>query len=291
MSTADQRIFLSHAYADRAVADLLRDTLVLGGVAEKRIFYSSSRSTGVPSGEGIRNYLQSSLRQSGLVIELLTKTFFTRPMCLMELGGAWTLGTATYPIVVPPLSRSEAVAQIGDIQMGQLQADSDIDEVFEELHDRLMRDVGIDIQMGSWKNGIGHFKTHWPPAMSPIAPAPAPASATPATSPSLAESSKSAPPNGASNSPTEPSRPALVTLKNVSVTEGDRGRAIIGEACNSDQKQHNIVLKATFVDAENVVMVKIYWPVTRIAPASAKPFRIEGVPDSHDYQLCVSQVL
>lgn len=90
-------IFLSHAYADRALADLLRNTLVLGGVLEQRIFYSSSRATGIPSGEDVRSYLRRSLRDAGLVIELVSETFLARPMCLMELGGAWTLGTPTYP--------------------------------------------------------------------------------------------------------------------------------------------------------------------------------------------------
>jgi hypothetical protein len=104
----NKRIFLSHAYADKGLADLLRNTLVLGGVPEGRIFYSSGRGTGIPVGEDVRTYLQHSLREAGLVIELLSETFLTRPMCLMELGGAWTLGTPTYPIVVPPFVRAKA---------------------------------------------------------------------------------------------------------------------------------------------------------------------------------------
>ena len=39
MATAD-KIFISHASADRKLADLLRDTLVLGGIPRERIFYS-----------------------------------------------------------------------------------------------------------------------------------------------------------------------------------------------------------------------------------------------------------
>ena len=49
MATAD-KIFISHTSADRKLADLLRDTLVLGGIPRERIFYSSSRATGIPSG-------------------------------------------------------------------------------------------------------------------------------------------------------------------------------------------------------------------------------------------------
>lgn len=108
MTTAD-KIFISHASADRKLADLLRDTLVLGGTPRERIFYSSSRATGIPSGTDVRARLRGELQQAGLVIELISTTFLTRPMCLIELGGAWVLEKSTYPIVVPPLTRSQAL--------------------------------------------------------------------------------------------------------------------------------------------------------------------------------------
>jgi hypothetical protein len=63
MATAD-KIFISHASADRKLADLLRDTLVLGGIPRERIFYSSSRATGIPSGTDVRAHLRSDLRGS-----------------------------------------------------------------------------------------------------------------------------------------------------------------------------------------------------------------------------------
>src|SRR5829696_4324788 len=126
MATAD-KIFISHASADRKLADLLRDTLVLGGIPRERIFYSSSRATGIPSGTDVRAHLRSELQQAGLVIELISATFLTRPMCLIELGGAWVLEKPTYPIVVPPLTRTQAVAEIGDVHMGQLSSDEEID--------------------------------------------------------------------------------------------------------------------------------------------------------------------
>jgi hypothetical protein len=126
---AEPQIFLSHAFADKALADLLRDTLLLGGVSEPRIFYSSDRSSGIPSGQEVGSYLRNSLQAAALVIELISETFLTRPMCLMELGGAWAMGTPTYPIVVPPLSRTEAISQIGNIQMGVLGTEAEIDSI------------------------------------------------------------------------------------------------------------------------------------------------------------------
>jgi hypothetical protein len=162
-----KRIFLSHAFADKALANLVRDTLVLGGVTEARIFYSSARRTGIPSGEDVGSYLRWSLRDAGLVIELLSPTFLTRPMCLMELGGAWALGIPTYPIVVPSLRREEATRQIGNVQMGALGTDAEIGELFDELHDRLAEDLGIQVNLTSWNRSIAEFKRQLPAKLPP----------------------------------------------------------------------------------------------------------------------------
>jgi hypothetical protein len=53
-------------------------------------------------------------------------------MCLLELGGAWALEKPTYPIVVPPPTRAQTVAQIGDVNMGQFGSHEEIDDVFDE---------------------------------------------------------------------------------------------------------------------------------------------------------------
>jgi hypothetical protein len=164
--SVQKRIFLSHASADKALADLFRNTLILGGVAESWIFYSSGRGTGVPSGEEVSAYLRRSLNDAGLVIELLSETFLTRPMCLMELGGAWTTGTPTYPIVVPPLTRGEAIEQIGNVQVGVLGTDVEVGEIFDELHDRLAQDVGIQCPLTAWNRAIVAFRQQLPSALA-----------------------------------------------------------------------------------------------------------------------------
>ena len=156
--TFDKAIFLSHAHVDRVLADLLRNTFVLGGVHERHMFYSSGRATGIPSGEDVRPYLQRALQEAGLVIELVSETFLRRPICLMELGGAWALGKPTFPIVVPPLTRQLVVQHIGDVQMGILGEERDLDELFDELHDRLARDVGIQAETTPWNRAIREFK-------------------------------------------------------------------------------------------------------------------------------------
>jgi hypothetical protein len=154
----DNQIFTSHASCDRPLADLVVNTLVLAGVPGQYFFYSSSRATGIPSGEDIRSYLHRALREAELVIELVSKEFLKRPMCLIEHGGAWALETPIYPIIIPPLSRHEAIQYLGDVQSGYLGNDADIDDLFDELHDRLAESVGIKTEVRRWNRAIREFK-------------------------------------------------------------------------------------------------------------------------------------
>jgi TIR domain len=257
MATAD-KIFISHASADRKLADLLRDTLVLGGIPRERIFYSSSRATGIPSGTDVRAHLRSELRQAALVIELISATFLTRPMCLIELGGAWILEKSTYPIVVPPLTRTQAVAQIGDVHMGQLSSDEEIDDVFDELHDRLTSDVGLSTTATRWNPVARRFKKGLPAVLAALTVAAAPPAATP-----------SAP------SPSVSSRPsAKITVDNYAVVPNGYGTEVQGEATNNDTVEHTAFLKATFYDESGTIVGTADGVVNQLAPGETKTFTL-----------------
>jgi hypothetical protein len=271
----DKRIFLSHAYADKALADLLRNTLVLGGVPEGRLFYSSDRSSGIPSGEDVGTYLRRSLQDAGLVIELLSETFLTRTMCLMELGGAWTLGTPTCPIVVPPLTRDEATRQIGNVQMGGLSTDAEIGGVFDELHDRLAQDLGIQTRVATWNRAISDFKQQLP---SKLATAQAVAAAAHPTAGSAVVSS------GGSDGD-------KITIDNVSVVDGSMGKELHAEATNHDTVEHSATIKATFYGAEGRIVGTSDGVVNQLRAGRTKTFSLHDVPEHVRAKVEVDTVL
>ncbi len=254
----EAKIFISHAGTDRKLADLLRDTLVLGGIPRNRIFYSSSRATGIPSGTDVRAHLRSELQQAGLIIELISTTFLTRPMCLIELGGAWVLEKPTYPIVVPPLTRSQAVAQIGDLNMGQLGSQEEIDDVFDELHDRLASDVGLSTTATEWNPVARRFKEGLPAVLAGLAAA----AASPAATPSVP-------------SPAPASRPrAKITVDNYDVVPSGYGTEVQGEATNNDTVEHSASLKATFYNESGKILGSADGIVTQLAPGETKTFTL-----------------
>ena len=273
MGTAD-KIFISHARADRKLADLLRDTLVLGGIPRERIFYSSSRATGIPSGTDVRAHLRSELRQAGLVIELISTTFLTRPMCLLELGGAWVLEKSTYPIVVPPLTRSQAVAQIGDINMGQLGSTEEIDDVFDELQDRLRSDVRLSTTAVGWNPVARRFKEGLPAVLAALTAAAAPSAATP-----------SSPPPSALSRP-----PAKITVDNYAVVPTGYGTEVQGEATNDDTVEHSAFLKATFYDESGKIVGTADGAVSQLAPGETKTFSLVSANAVRQYARLKVQV-
>ncbi|MGH9466466.1 MAG: TIR domain-containing protein [Terriglobales bacterium] len=271
-------IFLSHAHADRPLADLLRNTLLLGGVPERHIFYSSSRATGIPSGEGVRPYLQRSLQQAGLVIELVSETFLRSPWCLMELGGAWALGTSTHPVVVPPLTRDLVVQQIGDVQMGFLGTESDLDDLFDELHDRLAKDVGIQTDTTPWNRAIRDFKRELPSKLAMVRAA---STSTTGRAPSTSRSTPG-------RVTTTPEGAEKITLNNISIASGRRGQELHGEATNNDDIQRTVWIQATFYNVEGQIIGTETAVVTQLSPTDTKTFSIRPVPDHHHFKVQIS---
>ncbi|MFE6161144.1 toll/interleukin-1 receptor domain-containing protein [Streptomyces sp. NPDC056486] len=149
-------IFISHASADRDLASALKDHLILGGVPNGKIFFSSENSTGIPAGQNVHHHLQQTLANSAVVIELISETFLTRPYCLMELGAAWVLNKPTYPLVVPPLSILDATRAVGNVKMRLLGTDAEADAVFDELHE-MLSDVGLILPLRFWNEAVQKF--------------------------------------------------------------------------------------------------------------------------------------
>jgi len=264
MPTAD-KLFISHASSDRRLADLLRDTLVLGGIPEERIFYSSARASGIPSGQEVQSYLRTELQDAGLVIELISVTFLARPMCLIELGGAWALEKPTYPVVVPPLERGEATQQVGNVHMGLLGTDAEVDDVFDELHGRLADELDLSTKTTSWNRAVRHFKLHLPVELAAI------------DSTRVVHAAKFTAPASAKPSSNEPG--SMVAIGNYSATAA--GHEVYGEATNNDTIEHTASLKATFYDAEHKIVGTADGLVSQIAPGDTKTFALtslDGIP-------------
>jgi hypothetical protein len=197
----------------------------------------------------------------------------------MELGGAWTLGTPTYPIVVPPLTRDEATRKIGNIQMGELSTDAEISGIFDELHGRLTQILSIQISLTSWNRAIGDFKQQLPSKL--------------ATAQSAAATARSRS-NTGSNAGLIIAKKAKgdkVTIDNISMVAGQRGNELYGEATNHDKAEHTTSIMATFYDTKGKIAGTSTAMVSQLGPGGTKTFRITDVPDHARSKVEVDLVL
>lgn len=110
-------IFISHAFADKALAQLLTNFLKEGiGVPQDAIFCSSVPGHGIPLGEDFNEYIKDKIQSPKLVILLMTPAYMESWFCLMELGAAWSKAHDSLAIVVPPVALGSVISTLGTKQ-------------------------------------------------------------------------------------------------------------------------------------------------------------------------------
>ena len=132
-------IFLSHSSADGKLVDALSDLLTTGcGIRGDQIIITTLPGQGIPA--GTPNYiawLQDRLANSALVILLLSPNYFESKFCLCEMGAAWGLEMPCFPLVVPPLKKSEVKAVMAVSQNLNIGDESCLDELRDRVHELL----------------------------------------------------------------------------------------------------------------------------------------------------------
>lgn len=137
MPTRDdqKRIFVSHATADKVLADKVVDLLQTGlSIPHTQIFCSSGPGTGVPSGKDFKPYIENELQKTNFAIALITPSYFESAFCVCELGAIWVLKPDFVPLLVPPLSYEHLKA----VSTGLLAEKIDSAESLDNLHQALM---------------------------------------------------------------------------------------------------------------------------------------------------------
>ena len=78
--------------------------------------------------------------------------------------------------------------------------------------------------------------------------------------------------------------PEQITLTNVEVTAGSRGRyKIYGEAVNNGAAELSAILGVTFYDIDGAVIGRASGSVNRLTTAKAKPFWLRASNDVSDH--------
>lgn len=128
------KIFISHASADKELADEVVDFLALGlSIKATDFFCTSLEGLGIPSGDNFIEFIQEKLHESIVMISLLSPNYYQSIFCVCELGASWILSKAHIPIVVPPLKYKDIKDILSADQLRLIDKDSDWEEIRDEL--------------------------------------------------------------------------------------------------------------------------------------------------------------
>ena len=148
-------VFVSHAFHDQPVVDEFVDVVVrLGcGVSPDEIFYSSGEDTGVPSGSDLLSHVRTKVGEANLVVAVVSPAFQSRPVCVAELGAAWSRVDNLFPLAMPGMKRTDLEGVLEGMAVRYL----DDGAALDEFHDRVRDDLGARVKGATW----GRYKAKW----------------------------------------------------------------------------------------------------------------------------------
>ena len=148
-------VFISHASHDQDLIDEFVDTVIRLGclVDQTSIFYSSGEDTGVLSGHDLLSDVRQRVGDAGLVVAIISPAFQTRPVCIAELGAAWSRVDNLFPLAVPGMKRTDLEGVLEGMAVRHL----DDRAALDELHDRVGEAFGQPSPAATW----GRFKEKW----------------------------------------------------------------------------------------------------------------------------------
>lgn len=131
-------VFISHAELDKEFANEIVTLLEFIGV--KDILCTSVDGYRIPLGRDIIEYLCETFNNYNLfVIILHTHNYYTRPVCLNEMGAAWALKTKYFSVLAPDFDFSEMTGVVNDrdvaIKIGAADCESRLNQLKKELVD------------------------------------------------------------------------------------------------------------------------------------------------------------
>lgn len=101
------KVFISHASLDANIVEEIIELLETIGLNSHQIFCTSFDGYGIGLGENFLNKIKEEITAESMVLFVLTKNFYSSPVCLCEMGATWVLAKDHIPIVVPPLDYND----------------------------------------------------------------------------------------------------------------------------------------------------------------------------------------
>ena len=143
----EKKIFISHATQDKGYVSAMVNLLESLGFREDDIICSSIPPYCIPLDNNVFNWLVDEFQHCDLhMIFVLSNTYYSRPVCLNEMGAAWAMKHKWTAILLPGFGFSEIAGCIDPAQVSIKLDDEDCDTLnfrLGELKDNLIAEFGL----------------------------------------------------------------------------------------------------------------------------------------------------
>ncbi len=158
----EKKIFISHATKDRGYVSAIVNLLESLGFREDDIICSSIPPYCIPLDNNVFDWLVDEFQHCDLhMIFALSNTYYSRPVCLNEMGAAWAMKHKWTAILLPGFGFSEIAGCIDPAQVSIKLDDEDCDTLnfrLGQLKDNLIAEFGLrTISSAFWEKKRNEF--------------------------------------------------------------------------------------------------------------------------------------
>lgn len=138
-------VFISHAEADKKFANDIVTLLEFIGVKGKEnLLCTSVDGYRIPLGCDIIEYLRETFNKNNLfVIILHTHNYYTRPVCMNEMGAAWALKTKYFSVLASDFSFNEMTGVVNNKDVAIKIGADDCEARINQLKNELVKFFGL----------------------------------------------------------------------------------------------------------------------------------------------------
>ena len=138
-------VFISHAESDKKFANEIVTLLEFIGVKGKEnLLCTSVDGYRVPLGCDIIEYLRETFNKNNLfVIILHTHNYYTRPVCMNEMGAAWALKTKYFSVLASDFSFNEMTGVVNNKDIAIKIGADDCEARINQLKNELVKFFGL----------------------------------------------------------------------------------------------------------------------------------------------------
>ena len=117
-------IFVSHSHKDGEIVSAILELLGAGTeIQQGEILATSQAGMRIPGGARWADYLQARLKDTPLVVIVITENYLASSFCMVELGALWVQDKKLVPLLIPPVATGDLKHVLADIQVLRLEAE------------------------------------------------------------------------------------------------------------------------------------------------------------------------